>query len=82
MLINYFYLLIQNIHKNINNQIRLLWEEKVEYKDREGGEQTSLEKHCKNSDYKYFVNFLAGHNYVFDKTKLNNYKNFEVSDIY
>ena len=49
---------------------------------REKPEKTSLEKHCEKSSYKYFVNFLAGHNYAFSQKRLGSYKNFAVSNIY
>ena len=49
---------------------------------RTGPEQSSLEDHCEESSYKYFVNFLSGHNYAFSQKRLGNYNNFAVSKIY
>lgn len=55
------------------------WEEKVYYySDRTGDEKDSLEDFCEKSDYKYFVNFLAGRRYVFHK-ELDDFKSFAVS---
>ena len=60
------------------------WEEEVYYnptdKTRDSKELESLEDFCEESDYKYFVNLLAGHRYVFHKD-LDNYKSFAVSKI-
>ena len=47
---------------------RNLWEEKVKYNStgRSDEEKESLEK-CENSDYKYFIHFVAGNNVIFEK---------------
>ena len=42
----------------------------------------SIKVHCEKSNYKYFVNFLEGHNYYFDPKKIEIYKNFAVSYVY
>ena len=47
--------------------------------DNESEEGKSINDHCKKSNYKYFVNFLEGHNYYFDPKKIEIYKNFAVS---
>ena len=84
--INLYFILIQEISKNINKQIRQLWEETVEFDsdgmDNESEEGKSINDHCKKSNYKYFVNFLEGHNYYFDPKKIEIYKNFAVSQVY
>ena len=69
----------------MNRQLRRLWEEKVDYDEisiTDSNEKESINDHCENSNYKYFVNFLAGYNYVFPKNKINTYKSFAVSNIY
>ena len=56
------------------------WEEKVHYIHVENvSEQQSLEDYCEKSDYKYFVNFLAGHRYIFH-LDIENYESFAVSN--
>ena len=89
LLLFIFVILISNFNlteeNNVNEKIfnkpirRLKWEEEVYYDtDRNSEEIESIEKFCKKSDYKYFVNLLSGHRYVFNK-KLENYQSFAVS---
>ena len=59
-----------------------MWEEKVEYEEStDTDEQKSIEDHCEESSYKYFVNFLEGHNYVFQK-EISDYESYAVNYIY
>lgn len=57
---------IKNLQEKSN--LRFLWEENIEYDTtyRDSEELESIQ-HCKDSDYKYFIQYVTGHNVTFDK---------------
>ena len=51
------------------NTLRKLWNEDIDeglYRKIDSDEKDSI-KHCKNSDYKYFIYYVTGQNYTFDE---------------
>ena len=50
----------------LKNKIRNLWDETIKYdaSQRPPEEVDSIE-HCRNSDYKYFIHYVAGETYTF-----------------
>ena len=61
-----------HIITNIKGHLRNLWEEDIYYDDskRESEEKKSI-KHCRNSDYKYFIFYITGQTYNFSKKYIN-----------
>ena len=59
--------MINNSHINRNN-LRALWDKSIDYdtSNRYGEDLESI-KQCKNSEYKYFIQYVTGHNVTFDK---------------
>ena len=58
----------ENIVSNIKKNLRSLWDETIKYdvSQRESTERESIE-HCKDSDYKYFIHYVAGENFTFNQ---------------
>ena len=58
----------ENIVSNIKKNLRSLWDETIRYDTtyRNSDEKESIE-HCKDSDYKYFIHYVAGQNYTFNQ---------------
>jgi hypothetical protein len=52
-----------------NLKLRRLWEETVKYDTtyRDNEEDKNSIELCNNSDYKYFIEYVTGHNTTFDK---------------
>jgi hypothetical protein len=50
------------------NNLRVLWDNTIEY-DTSNRYDEDLEsiKQCKNSEYKYFIQYVTGHQVTFDK---------------
>ena len=50
------------------SNLRVLWDNTIDY-DTSNRFDEDLEsiKQCKNSDYKYFIQYVTGHNVTFDK---------------
>lgn len=73
------FLIIVNINiikgKNIktndsqNSKLRHLWDETIKYDTtyRDDEEDKKSIELCNNSDYKYFIQYVTGHNITFDK---------------
>ncbi len=73
LLILFMFLLFVNLSKgniisNIKKNLRSLWDETIKYDTsvRDSTEWESIE-HCKDSDYKYFIHYVAGQNYTFNQ---------------
>lgn len=76
---NYFVLLIFSLliltESSYIKNLRKLWNEKVDYDDSKRiGEEDSI-AHCRNSNYKYFIHYVTGENYTFNKISLINQDN-------
>lgn len=58
---------LNNSHINRNN-LRVLWDKSIDYdtSNRYGEDLESI-KQCKNSEYKYFIQYVTGYNVTFDK---------------
>ena len=52
----------------LNLNLRKLWDETIKYdiSSRNTDEIESIE-HCRDSDYKYFIHYVAGQNYSFSQ---------------
>jgi len=52
-----------------NSRLRRLWEETVKYDTTYRNDSEDIEsiELCNNSDYKYFIQYVTGHNTTFDK---------------
>lgn len=52
----------------LNLNLRKLWDETIKYdiSSRNTDERESIE-HCRDSDYKYFIHYVAGQNYTFNQ---------------
>ena len=67
--INYIIILLQLSFPNFKGHLRKLWNEDIDeglYRKIDSAEEESI-KHCKNSDYKYFIYYVTGQNYTFDQ---------------
>ena len=67
--INYIIILLQLSFPNFKGHLRKLWNEDIDeglYRKIDSAEEDSI-KHCKNSDYKYFIYYVTGQNYTFDQ---------------
>ncbi len=52
-----------------NSKLRLLWDETINYDTtyRDDEEDKKSIEVCNNSDYKYFIQYVTGHNTTFNK---------------
>ena len=67
--INYIIIFLQLSLSNFKGHLRKLWNEDIDeglYRKIDSAEEESI-KHCKNSDYKYFIYYVTGQNYTFDQ---------------
>ena len=67
--INNIIILLQLSFPNFKGHLRKLWNEDIDeglYRKIDSAEEDSI-KHCKNSNYKYFIYYVTGQNYTFDQ---------------
>ena len=68
--INQIFLIIQiKEYSKSKNNLRELWDETIKYNDnlrKNKDDRDSLE-HCRDSDYKYFIHYVAGQTYTFSQ---------------
>ena len=53
----------------MNLNLRKLWDETIRYdiSSRSNTDDRESIEHCRDSDYKYFIHYVAGQNYTFNQ---------------
>ena len=70
-IILYISILIQSL--KYQNNLRRLWSEKVNFRERRDNEPKDSITHCKNTDYKYKIFYSVGQEYTYQKeSRINN----------